>query len=167
MTVGERLKSIRIERGMTQEGLAALLGVSYQVISQYERDLRKPKYETAIKLADALGVSPRNLFLGPSEPDREYELICDTLNAAGFEIEQSTMVDEFNVSYADGESQPERIKYSKLADTVSAVLKDAERIKAEYIRKRLELELFWPKGAWVEDATIFSPTYRGDNHENE
>ncbi len=167
MTAGERLKSIRIEKGMTQEELAALLGVSYQVISQYERDLRKPKYETAIKLADALGVSPRHLFLGPSDPDMEYERICDTLNAAGFRIEESTMADEFNVSDADGELEPERIKYSKLADIIPVILKDAEKIKAEYIRKRIELELFWPKGTWIEHTTLFSPTHRGDNNENE
>ena len=56
MTIGERIKKIREEKGMTQQQLADKIGFSYQNISQYERGLRTPKSSTARKIADALGV---------------------------------------------------------------------------------------------------------------
>ena len=56
MSVGERIRSIRKERGLTQKELGDRLGLSYQSIAQWENDLRKPKLETTLKIANALGV---------------------------------------------------------------------------------------------------------------
>lgn len=55
MTMGNFLKTTRIAAGLTQKELANKIGVSYQNISQYERDLRNPKNETLEKIAKALG----------------------------------------------------------------------------------------------------------------
>lgn len=67
MTTGERLKIARTEKGMTQLELANKIGASYQQISQYERDLRSPKFETLKRIADALNVHWSSLF-GDTEP---------------------------------------------------------------------------------------------------
>ena len=57
MTAGERIKEARILAGMTQKELAAKLGIPYQGIGQWERDIRTPRVNTLEKIADALGVS--------------------------------------------------------------------------------------------------------------
>lgn len=56
MTIGERIREIRKSRGLTQRELGERLGLSYQSIAQWENDLRKPKSETILKIACALGV---------------------------------------------------------------------------------------------------------------
>lgn len=57
MTTGQRIKNARKAAGMTQAELASKLGIPFQSISQWERDLRNPKQETLDKIAIALNVS--------------------------------------------------------------------------------------------------------------
>lgn len=54
---GENLKRIRMERQLTQEQLADLLGTSKQVISRYENGQRSPKVSIVDEYARKLGVS--------------------------------------------------------------------------------------------------------------
>lgn len=62
MTTGERIKATRELVGMTQAELAEKLGVSYQSISQWERDVRKPKIKTIYRIAEAMNVLPNELL---------------------------------------------------------------------------------------------------------
>ena len=39
MTLGERIQALRRERGMSQEGLAEVLGISRQAVSKWEKDV--------------------------------------------------------------------------------------------------------------------------------
>ena len=55
-TFGEKIKHIRVERSMTQDDLASLLHTTKQVISNYERDLRSPKLNIAVRYSSALNV---------------------------------------------------------------------------------------------------------------
>ena len=57
MTLGERIKSARRECGMTQKDLADKAGMTYQQISQYERNERQPKVETLMRISNALNQS--------------------------------------------------------------------------------------------------------------
>ena len=57
MTIGQRIKEARENAGMTQAELAKKLGIPYQSIGQWERDVRNPKKETLQRIADALGVN--------------------------------------------------------------------------------------------------------------
>ncbi|MED0672679.1 helix-turn-helix transcriptional regulator [Aneurinibacillus aneurinilyticus] len=52
MTLGEKLKMLREKRGWTQTQAAEKLGVSSQVISNYERDYRSPDADNLKKLAE-------------------------------------------------------------------------------------------------------------------
>lgn len=54
---GDKLKSLRIERGLTQEELAEILGTSKQVISRYENNQRSPKIDVVQKYAKILDIS--------------------------------------------------------------------------------------------------------------
>lgn len=55
--LSERMKSLRNEYGISQQGLADRLGISFAAISMYERGLRDPSTETIIKMADVLHCS--------------------------------------------------------------------------------------------------------------
>lgn len=56
-TVGERIKELRKEKGLTQKQLGELSGLSTTQIGHYEQGFRKPKIDTMNKIARALGVS--------------------------------------------------------------------------------------------------------------
>ena len=56
MTTGERIKAARKKKGMTQAELANKLGISFVGVSQWENDIRNPKYETLEKIAKELDV---------------------------------------------------------------------------------------------------------------
>ena len=59
-----RLKSARIQRGLTQEELGRAIGVSKQAISQYEHGRKKPNSRTLVALARYLN-KPAAYFLRP------------------------------------------------------------------------------------------------------
>ena len=63
MKFNERLKSYREEKGFTQVQLAKESGLTARMIQMYERGTSKPRFESAEKLAKALGV-PVNELLG-------------------------------------------------------------------------------------------------------
>ena len=61
------LKQYRIEHGLTQVELAALLRVSQNAISQYEKGTRTPPISRLARIAKALGV-PVSALVSDSEP---------------------------------------------------------------------------------------------------
>ncbi len=67
MTFSEKLRRLRREKGMTQAGLAAAVGVSKRTIAGYEADGRYPKDRALYdRLADVLGC-PRDYLLTEGE----------------------------------------------------------------------------------------------------
>lgn len=56
MGVAENIKRIRKERGLTQEELGKMVGLSGVAIMRYEKGQREPKSETLEKIALALGI---------------------------------------------------------------------------------------------------------------
>ncbi|MEV0346606.1 helix-turn-helix domain-containing protein [Nonomuraea sp. NPDC050680] len=62
-TIGERIRSVRKRRGLTQQGLADLAGVSASLIRKLEQDARKDvRLETLRKVAVALKVPTTSLM---------------------------------------------------------------------------------------------------------
>ncbi len=55
--VGENVRRIRLEKGLTQERFSDLSGFSQQYISGLEKGQRNPTVVTLFQLAEALGVS--------------------------------------------------------------------------------------------------------------
>ena len=60
---GAVLRSIRLERGLTQEELAVLSGFHRTYISLVERGLKSPSVRAVVRFSDALRVRPSTLFL--------------------------------------------------------------------------------------------------------
>lgn len=67
MVKGERLRSLRKEKGLTQSELGELIGVKKSVICLYERELRNPTLESIVKLCEIFNV------------DADYLIGSDTL----------------------------------------------------------------------------------------
>lgn len=57
MTVGERIRTARVQRGMTQKQVGERAGIAEPTIRKYELGKLNPKYETLQKIASALNVS--------------------------------------------------------------------------------------------------------------
>ena len=62
MNLHNRLKSLRTERGMTQEALAAAVGVTRQTIIAIEKAKFIPSVKLALELAHALSSRMEDLF---------------------------------------------------------------------------------------------------------
>ena len=67
--LGERVRSLRRERGLTLDGLAARSGVSRAMISKLERGEKSPTLVVAAKVAEGLGVGLPQL-VGAEEKSR-------------------------------------------------------------------------------------------------
>lgn len=59
---GKRLKSLRIDRDLTQLELAEILDMSPNFIGMIERGERNTTVENVFNIARALGIKPSNLF---------------------------------------------------------------------------------------------------------
>lgn len=54
MSIGSRIKELRIKRGITQEELAKKIGVTKGAVANYENEISSPKIDLMYKLFDAL-----------------------------------------------------------------------------------------------------------------
>lgn len=90
MDFGQRLKSLRLERGYTQKELGSAIGVSVVAIRSWEKNLKKPAMDALLSLGRTLGVSidtllgfeignvlKPNLVLSPAEKSllKNYQIL--------------------------------------------------------------------------------------------
>ena len=64
MTIGQKIQTLRHQRGRTQEELADALGVSRQAVSKWESDAALPDTDNVLALSRLFGVST-DLLLQP------------------------------------------------------------------------------------------------------
>ena len=62
MTFGEKLKAVRLEKGMTQQELAKLTDLAQATIADYERGKKYPHLNNLKELARRLHCSPDDLM---------------------------------------------------------------------------------------------------------
>lgn len=60
--IGQRIRTRRLEIGMSQERLAELLGVTFQQIQKYERAKNRVAASRLYEISKALGVSPAYFY---------------------------------------------------------------------------------------------------------
>ena len=66
-TIGNRIAKYRKEKGLTQEALANLMGVSSQAVSKWETDASCPDISALPQLCKILGITTDELLTGKSE----------------------------------------------------------------------------------------------------
>lgn len=57
MTIGEKIKTLRIEKGYDQTAICEYLNIEQSTLSNYENDRRTPKLDMVAKFADFFGVT--------------------------------------------------------------------------------------------------------------
>lgn len=90
MTVGEKIKKLRLEKGLKESQLAKMVGVSRQAVNNWENGKRQPPLKSTKKLLDALGVSsdtflnvevtgPHWVSVKKRPPDKSGKYVCAAL----------------------------------------------------------------------------------------
>lgn len=85
MDIGEKIRSARLAKGMTQEELGKILGVQKSAIAKYESGrVVNIKRSTLKKISDVLGIRPSELIFegelqkNPAElAERHFEMVMD------------------------------------------------------------------------------------------
>ena len=80
-----RLRELRLNKGLRQEQVAKLIGVSKSAISAYENDTKEPSFEILVRLANLYRVST-DYLLGQTNSrsvnlsglsEQEAALVCE------------------------------------------------------------------------------------------
>lgn len=62
MNIGERIKELRIEKGLSQLKLAKLIGASQKAVDYWERNVNEPKSSYIIALVKAFEITFDEFF---------------------------------------------------------------------------------------------------------
>lgn len=62
MQIGSKIKTLRLQKGLTQEELGERTNLTKGYISQLERDLNSPSIETLFAILEVLGTTPKDFF---------------------------------------------------------------------------------------------------------
>ena len=99
-TLGNRLKSLRQEKGLTQKEVAKLIGTTDVSIGRYEMDARVPKADILNSPAKLYDVEIDYLLTG--KQTKEYESALNNRDKKDIEKDLKKIMDDFR----DGESGP-------------------------------------------------------------
>jgi transcriptional regulator with XRE-family HTH domain len=72
MEIGVKIKQLRLQRGLTQEELAARTELTKGFISQLERDLTSPSIATLMDILEALGTDVADFFRETPDESHVY-----------------------------------------------------------------------------------------------
>lgn len=112
----EQLQQLRKSRGLTQDDLAEILGISLSSYQKYERDAISPSYETLCKIADF------------------YHVTTDYL------LGREPATDPFDMLQLPEDQKSVMERYASFPDDVRAIVLDAIKELAEAAKKRQKLD---------------------------
>lgn len=93
MKIGEKIKSLRKEKNISQESLAKVLGVTFQAVSKWETNVTVPDVTLIPSIASFFGVSIDELFdYNIFENEQRIESICR--EAAKYRLENPVRAEE-------------------------------------------------------------------------
>ena len=92
MEIGERLKKARTDNGLTQEKVAAEIGVSRQSVSNWENNRAYPDIVSVIKLSDLYSVSLDELLKEDKKMIRHLAESTDAVKNQGRLVKRVTVI---------------------------------------------------------------------------
>ena len=136
-SIGNRISKYRKEKGMTQEELAAKLGVSSQAVSKWENDASCPDISLLPQLCRILGISSDELLTGEQN---QVKLVP---------AEQRKSLDELTLRVRVNSAEGDKIRINlpmslvkvclELGVEVMPQMKGGETIKSLDLNKIMEL----------------------------
>ena len=78
--IGSKIKAARLEKKLTQEQVAEILGVSRQTISNWENEKSYPDIISVIKMSDCYEVSLDSLLKGEQKMKTYYDYLEESTN---------------------------------------------------------------------------------------
>ena len=115
LDIGEKIKTARLEKGMTQQELGELLGVQKSAIAKYENGrVVNIKRSTLKKISDILGIRPSELIF-------DAEIKNNPVGIAEMHVEM-IMDEDLNEMYED---------FKKLDTNKRKIVKDLVRSLAK------------------------------------
>lgn len=76
--IGNKIKELRKQRGLTQEQLSESIGISFQAVSKWETGVALPDVTLIPKIAGFFGVTTDEIFnFSLKEIEEEVDAICD------------------------------------------------------------------------------------------
>ena len=112
----EQLQQLRKSRGLTQDDLAEILGISLSSYQKYERDAISPSYETLCKIADFYHVTTEYL------------------------LGRAPATDPFDMLQLPEDQKSVMERFASFPDDVRAIILDAIKELAEAAKKRQKLD---------------------------
>lgn len=136
MEIGNQIKSLRTQRGVTQETLAEKLGVSAQAVSKWERGSATPDISLLPAISAYFGVSIDELFALSDETriERIQNMFWDEWepDASSVERERAFLLEK-------GRKEPKNGKVFNLLAHIENRLADIHRERAaEYARESIK-----------------------------
>lgn len=104
MTVGENIRRLRKEKGLTQKQLGELCGINEVQIRRYELGGKNsnPKIETIRKIANALGVYMNELLEGNWE---EYQNQINDDFSVREDVKEKELLENYRQLNPDGQTE--------------------------------------------------------------
>lgn len=151
MNTSESIKKARKDAGITQAELAERLGITPQMISQYERGSKKPSFETAEKIFNALGIDEWEIEEGGAFFCRRHYELPDNLTSylrtlhgegAGKAYKETDLSPDCTLSFPAGSYAS---KVLEIADTISR-LPDMDAAAAQFHKMMQDFNKLNPAG---------------------
>ena len=90
--IGSKIKRARLEKKLTQEQIAELLGVSRQTISNWENEKFYPDIISVIKMSECYDVSLDYLLKGEQKMNTYYEYLEESTNVVKSNIKRNKII---------------------------------------------------------------------------
>ncbi len=90
--IGSKIKRARLEKKLTQEQIAELLGVSRQTISNWENEKSYPDIISVIKMSECYDVSLDYLLKGEQKMNTYYEYLEESTNVVKSNIKRNKII---------------------------------------------------------------------------
>ena len=123
------LREIRERRGLTLQQMEDITGIALNTISRYERGVISPNAETALKIAQSLGVTVDELLNGSTKQEFEVKIVMGVkslTNLAGVTLTDNSFF------YGVDDNEPQIVMMGKVG---IATPEERENALTEIIRK--------------------------------
>ncbi|MCL6447867.1 MAG: helix-turn-helix domain-containing protein [Armatimonadetes bacterium] len=126
MSLGQKIRDFRKERGVTLSKLAEQLNISPSYLSAVERGIRKPSIPMLRKISEALNVSIAYL-VGSADDEATAEKLRFLRESRGLSIEDLAEISELPVSslekFERGQATPDLEDLKKLSEALNVTLR--------------------------------------------